>query len=409
MTGCYLHDRGNGTIRVTVRLKVDGTKIVTSTTYKCDSRLSTEENHEEATKLGAYFMREVEQEYWDEKEKRNPTFRDFFNEVYLKEGKTRIADTTFELYVNTVEKHFFGTFGDLKLNDITRSLLQKKIDHFVDDKDEDAEDPVCIKGQTIKRYVSAFRAVINLAVEQGLLADEPFGDMCYPKIYRPIIKCMDQDDYKELLSYLYKKLTSAPNELNRTDVIIAIAVMAGLRRGEIVALQWGDIENLVEDRLDRCQICVNASAYKVKGKPQQRGKPKSVASQRAFVIPELLARILYQWKKESEKRGQVSSTDFVFPGQSDGMVNVSSATKWVRQFFEQSKWPKVKLHSLRHTFASVLYYTKQNRETIKRVMGHEDFATTDLYLYSFEARDKDLMENVNAFHADLLKEEEETK
>ena len=398
----YPHLRDNGTYRVRVTVHVDGTKFDKNTTFQCDPRLTPEENLEAAYEVGKKYKEQLAKEYWEEKAKRTPTLSYFFHEVYVNEVATRRADTTAELYVNVIKKHFLNTFGNFKLREITKEMLQYKIDHFVDEVNEEAEDPKSLKSQTIKRYVSGFRSVFDLAVEKGLLEGDPFGYMHYRKIYRPFIKCMDKADYKKVLAYLTEKL--ATNKLNRTDVIIAIAIMAGLRRGEIVALQWGAIENLMEDRLDRCQICVAATAYKVKGKPQQRDNPKTVASKRAFVIPELLGKILLSWKEACSKNGPVASTDFLFPGKANGMTNINGPSRWVKAFFEEFGLPGIKLHSLRHTFASVLYYTNKRRDEIQRLMGHEDPETTEIYLYAFENLDKVLMTEVNDFHATLLKD-----
>lgn len=403
--GIYVDMRPSGTYRVRVIFWYDGEKIVTSTTYYPIVSLTAKENLKAAKELGAAFIEEVKKEYEEEKEKRNPTFRQFYEEVYLAKAKNKISDTTYEFNINTNEKFFLPTFGDIKLKVISRKMLQDKIQELVNKENENLEDPRPILSQTAERYVSAFRAVISMAVREEILERDPFeGGMEYPKMYLPVIKCISQKHYTLILDYL-SNCVSNHCRITKTEVIIGLALLAGLRRGELVALRWGDVEDLSEDNLDSCRICVNASAYKVKGQKQQRGNPKSVSGKRSFVIPRLLAELLLTWKNANiSKSVSVSEKDYVIPNEYGEMVNVGTPTRWVAKFFEKQGIENIKLHSLRHTFASVLIRSKMDIETIREIMGHDDIRTTQIYLYSFRLQEEDLMSDVNEYNNKLIKE-----
>ena len=409
MKGCYIRPRENGTLKVQVVIRIDHKRLETTGTYKPDPSLSLKQNYENAEKLGAALMEELRKEHEEEKEKKNPTFRDFYNEVYLPIAKCTLASTTFEFNMDTNERFFLETFGDVKLKNITKPMIQAKVKELVEKKNENSEDPKFIQGQTVIRYLSPFRAVISLAVNQGYLEKNPCeGGLSLPSVFVPEIKCIDKYDYQAILQYMNAKLYNDKVDFEGTDIIVAIALFSGLRRGEIVALRWEDIENLREDRLTRCRICVNASAYKVTGQKQQRGTPKTPASKRSFTIPAILARILFKWKNSNANRGiSVSPEDYIVPNRTGDMISLDSASRWTSRFFEEHEMPKIKLHSLRHTFAAVLVRSKMPIETIREVMGHDDIRTTQIYMYSFEIKEDTLMKDVNAFNEDLLDNEED--
>ena len=63
----------------------------------------------------------------------------------------------------------------------------------------------------------------------------------------------------------------------------------------------------------------------------------------------------------------------------------------------------MKLHSLRHTFASKFLEVDQDIYLLKELMGHKKISTTEIYLKSFRMRRNDLMKNYNTYTDALLK------
>ena len=300
------------------------------------------------------------------------------------------------------------TFGDVKLKKITKNMLQNMIQELVNKKNDNLEDPVCILPQTVERYVSPFRAVISMAVRDKILECDPFsGGLEYPKMYVPFIKCLEQKDYALLLSLLTKKVQGNGKIVQLVDVIIALGMLAGLRRGEIVALQWRNVKNLSSDSLDSCRIEVEASAFKITGKPQVRGNPKSESSKRAFNVEQLLAEVLLKWRQHCQDYCMGGGADdFVIPNRDGGMVSIYSPSKWVTEYLAKIGISEFGLHSLRHTYAAVLIRNNYDLETIRRLIGHEDIRTTQIYLYSFRLQEDGLMADVDEYNDKLLKKME---
>ena len=405
----YFYKRPNGTIRVTIKGKVDGDEINTSTTFTPDPRLSEEDNRKAATTLANNFALAVAANHRAAKEGKDPTFGEYFHGPYQKNGAVYFAPTTFDFYIKTIEKHFLDPFENVKVKDMCNARVQQVINALAlkanenEDLDE-LDDPIVIKPQTVKRYVTALRSVINMAVEDGSVAENPIvGSLHYRRPEAVNVVTFDEVDFRAIINDLEDKLVSPYRKLTRNDVMVAICMLAGLRRGELVGLQWGDLINLCEDSLERVQINISRAAYKVAESDQKKGATKSYRSTRMFTIPHLLARVLWAWKQLcAEEHGFVDDDCFVISNEFGEMVSIYSPTKWFKDYLEEHALKNVKLHSLRHTFASALLDAGMDIYTIRDLMGHKDLSTTEMYLKSYKMRKGSLMSVFNTYASSKL-------
>lgn len=274
---------------------------------------------------------------------------------------------------------------------------------------EDLEDPVqvFIKSQTVKRYMTALRAVLRLAYEDGILEENPSTwALKYPKFFYTPIECLDPDDYACIINNLKFKAENSSLEL--IDIIVAIGLLAGLRRGEIVALRWKDFRDLGNKPNNEILLSVTKSAYKPKGSEQIIKDVKTTDSVRCFVIEEILAEVLVSWRNKLVELGvPAGDNNHVVCNKHGNMVSVYSPTKWFGEYLEEHNFRHVKLHSLRHTFASILIYAGLDIDTVKSLMGHEDISTTQIYFHEFSMKKGVYISKINKFNTKLLKIKEE--
>ena len=405
MENCYIDIRKNGTYRIRVIVKVDGKKLHASTTYYPVPGYNSAQHKKAAEKMGADLMKKVEADYWAATAGKDITFREYFEGEYQEKGETYFAPTTFDFYKKTIRKHFLDTFGEVKMKDINRVMTQSAVNALSRkmNENEDSEDPVVIKPQTVKRYATAFRSVINLAVEDEILDKDPIGSLHYNTPDPVNVVCLDNYDFDEIVKDLHIKLMTRVFQLTRNDVFVAINLFAGLRRGELVALRWGDLVNFKEETLDRVKINISRAAFKVKGEAQNTGGTKTYSGARMFTIPKILAEVLWEWKKIC-MRNQIPTGEknYIISNEYGGMVSVYSPTKWFKDYLDEHNFKNVKLHSLRHTFASMLLELGMDICTIKDLMGHKDISTTQIYLRSFNMKKSDLMTRVNLYNKGLI-------
>ena len=156
-----------------------------------------------------------------------------------------------------------------------------------------------------------------------------------------------------------------------------------MRRAEIVALKWSDIN------LRGGSLSVNKSAYKSNGKPQMLKSPKSRCGNRTLYFSDVLTDAFECWRvTQAEEKASAGTAwreqDFVFTNEAGDMVSLYTLSPLCSRFEEKCGLHHLKLHGLRHTCGSLMAANGVDAETVKSVLGHESIETTNLYLHPYE-------------------------
>jgi integrase len=154
---------------------------------------------------------------------------------------------------------------------------------------------------------------------------------------------------------------------------IRTAAFTGLRRGELFALRWSDVDG------PRRRLWVRRSVTR-DGEFQQ---PKARRSVRAVAIPDSLVRQLLEHRMASRFKGD---DELVFPNERGGPVD---AGNFVRREFKtalrRANLPEIRWHDLRHTFASLLIAAGEHPKLVSEQLGHSSTAITmDRYGHLFD-------------------------
>lgn len=205
---------------------------------------------------------------------------------------------------------------------------------------------------------------------------------------------------------------------HRAQTAAMIMMYAGLRRGELLALTWEDID------LDNAVISVTKSVYMINGKPVLKQGGKTSASTRKVYIPKVLVDYLSGIEHDR--------FSLVCPNQKN---NLMSETAWKRLWasylcelnLKYGDWkncvqtggkrpnkyspkqkpmiiPQITAHWLRHTYATLLYMSGVDILTAKELMGHSDIKTTmSIYTHLDNVYKKQNISKLDDFLAKKIK------
>lgn len=231
--------------------------------------------------------------------------------------------------------------------------------------------------KTIKNYVSFVSAVFDYGVRVRAISRNPCEHCTLPTITEPDRKMLSLDEVDRFLDVL----ESAPLKYK---AFFTLALYGGFRAGEILGLQWDDIDF----RLNIVQIKRTAHYSKALGHFDTT--PKTRASNRILKLPEHVIdtlqklqveqRSLYEfggvlWSEET----RVFVTDKFVP------MNSSTFSNWYRRIAEKNDLPLVSLHSFRHLNASLLINSGADIVTVSSTLGHAQTATTlSVYAHAFQ-------------------------
>lgn len=172
------------------------------------------------------------------------------------------------------------------------------------------------------------------------------------------------------------------------ELLILLDLATGLRQGELLALNWEDID------LNDKTLTVNKSVKEVYVYEDENNRhietifqvPKTQNSFRTISIPDVLIGVL---KKEKQKNGLVlHSAD----GKPLRAKNVSY--QW-RKILKECNIPHKKFHAIRHTYASMLLKNGVDIETVAELMGHSAISITQIYLHSSNNQKQDAVNKLN--------------
>ena len=170
--------------------------------------------------------------------------------------------------------------------------------------------------------------------------------------------------------------------------IVATALGTGLRRGELLALRWQDVD------LDRAHLRVERTLEQTKRGGLLFKAPKTKYGRRLVTLPTSTVTLLREHRKaQLELRmalglGKASDDALVFPNWDGSIRSPNGVTKeWALAMRKAGL--KATLHSLRHTHASTLIASGLNVLTISRRLGHGSPAITlGIYGHLFKTDDR---------------------
>jgi integrase len=250
-------------------------------------------------------------------------------------------------YERELRERVVPALGAKRLGDLQRRDVQR----FADDLLAEGLDP-----STVRNVLMPLRVIVRRAIEDGDVAVNPTAHLRLPAVRGRRERIASPEEARRLLEALPE----------RDRPIWATALYAGLRRGELMALRWEDVD------LPRGVIHIER-AYD--GKARVEVEPKSHAGRRTVpIVGALRDDLLAHKAREGRDCGLVFGSTPTTP------FEASNLWRRAQVAWKQAGLTPIGLHESRHTFASVLIAAGVNAKAITTYMGHASIQTTyDLY------------------------------
>jgi integrase len=267
-------------------------------------------------------------------------------------------------YRQILARHVVPFFGDRPLAEITTQDVEAFI-HYQRTKGSLRKEGTGLNPSTVANHIHLLSAIFKTAMRKGIVGTNPVA-----AARKPRVKKSDQDIRFLSVEELEALLRAVEdNERGMTDAAIFLtAAMTGLRRGELIALRWRDVDWV-------------AGRIRVR-RAHRRGHttdPKSETSKRSVPMPPRVAGELDRHFKRSRF---IQDDDPVFCNPYTGRhYDPDTLTERFQKALKRAGVQQVRFHDLRHTFGTRMASMGVPLKTLQAWMGHANSSTTEIYTH----------------------------
>ena len=318
------------------------------------------------------------------------TLEDWLN--YWLENIVRLnrEKTTYAGYKVIVDKHIIPYIGKIPLQQLNPRAIQEFYNAELKEKDKNNMHK--LSSNTVKKHHTLLKTALKCAVTQEIICTNPADKVEPPKYQKPDISFYNID----LLKRLFEKV----EPVYMLKPAIHLAAKLGLRREEIMGLKWENIDfvnNLIY--IKEVRALANKEII-IK-------KTKNASSTRTLAIGEDLKLTLMEIKTEhkvnkglfnmnnedSNESTEIDiGNDYVVANELGEAVHPGYISSFFGKFIKENGLPKITLHGLRHTMASVGNDAGLTLYDISRLLGHSSpDVTGKIYTHLFDETQREAM------------------
>ena len=259
---------------------------------------------------------------------------------------------TYERYALIVEQHIKETIGGAEPDDLTPLVLQSLVAELL--RNGNKKTGGGLSANSVNAVISVIQNSLKTAHLLGLAKEYTADKIKRPKLAEKPVECFTLAEQKRIEQAIFA---------GKKDKMygILLCLYSGLRIGELMALQWSDID------FAKGTLTVAKSGHDGKGGLVIDG-PKTAASRRVIPLPKQLLPILKALKKRSDSPFVVSANG--------KPVSVRSYQRSFELLLKKLDIPHKGFHSLRHTFATRAIECGMDVKTLSEILGHKNPTVT---------------------------------
>ena len=313
----------------------------------------------------------------------NVRFQDFAERWFEDYGKEHLRTRTYAEYVK-LTKRVYAAIGHIRLNRLRPSHL---IEFYrqLGESGQNQRTGGGLSPKSIMHYHTMISSILDRAEKWELIEINPCRKVDPPKVERHQIVCLDDTQAAAFLSAL-------DNEPLEDQVIFTLALYTGMRRGELLGLEWPDID------FETGVITIRrTSQYGGKSLGTYTDDTKTEQSKRSIRVTQNVIDLLRTFRAEQAenriKLGDIWDKEWgshprIFTNRDGKPMSPSTPYNRLKRLLERNGLPNVSLHSLRHTSATLLIQQGVNIRAVSGRLGHSQTSTTiNIYAHQIQSAD----------------------
>lgn len=278
---------------------------------------------------------------------------------------------------NNYERHIKPYFKNTNLNKLTYDHIFE-FREYLKTKPKKQNENETLSYNTINKVLILLKKIFDTGIRKSLIDKNPVENLRKLTIRKPNIKFWSIEEFTRFRELI------RDDEISY-DLFFVIAFFTGMRMGEILALNWNDINLLTNT------FFVTKTVYFVSN-TSYINTTKTRSGTRNITINQKLAEMLKDWKEKQKKLKEFTkNTDELQIIQSTPItITKNMIDKKFKQILERDKdLKKIRIHDLRHSHASLLINQGEDYLVVKERLGHASITTTiDTYSHLYPSKQK---------------------
>ncbi|MGE5483792.1 MAG: tyrosine-type recombinase/integrase [Ignavibacteriales bacterium] len=299
------------------------------------------------------------------------TVGDWFDLWFKKYVRDNVSPCTRDSYETMIRRHIKPGLGSIQLRRLQPSHLQGFINERLQNGRVDGRGGLSPK--SVRNMHTIIYGALKQAVREQLIPRNPAEAVKLPKRKRREIRPLTTSEIQHLLKTVRN---------HRLYAAFVLAIGSGLRRGEILALRWSDVD------LERGLVRVTRSLERVYAQDSADRRtalvfqePKTEKSKRTLPIPKAAIEALrHHRRRQLEERillgGAYDDQNLVFAAENGNPLDPTNFGHRFESVLAKAGLPHVSFHALRHTYATQLLEAGEHPKVVQELLGHTNITTT---------------------------------
>ena len=306
-------------------------------------------------------------------------FQDWISDFLVNYKKNELRAGTYDRYRGHFRKHIQNSWiGNMKLENIKSGDLQKYYNQKLDEG---------YNSKTVRAIEVIINEALNMAFMLRMIPQNPNLLATIPKKVKYEAKILTMDEIDIIL-------TEAQEE--ELYPLVVTALYTGMRKGEIMALKWENIDFEEKRIYVKNSLCrVENENIDEKGRRHavyQIMEPKTKKSIRIIpMLDEVYAALIEQKKRQEVQKEQYQDIyldqGFVFADLTGNYLPQRQFMDKYHSFLKKYGITDIRFHDLRHTFATLLIESDVSMKLVQELLGHSTISTSmDIYAHVSERK-----------------------
>lgn len=301
----------------------------------------------------------------ESKLKNNLKAHTYFKHIFLEfenEYSKHLKPSTIYRKSIDIRKWILPEFGEKRLKDISKNDCQRYIDFM------------STQLKSYKPIVIQAKNIFDYAVRNNYIESSPFTNTVYPKNTLYESEDAVENFWTKEQSQIFLDNLKVQESL-KLHAMFRMLLLTGLRKGELLALQEKDINDTTQN------LIVNKTLFYNKDGSYQLLKPKTKTSIRELHLDDetysILKELIRQNKKLRLQFNEQSTDKFIFIKETSfEPFRNSYVNEVLTKLCKKYKLPRITVHGLRHSCASLLFAAGADIKVVQKLLGHAHIETT---------------------------------